>query len=87
VRGLRRCGAVSAGDVRLEGSDGAELVEMLGFVRDWLGSADSEALAASLRRFVGSDGYDLAELRADLARFVVLLGGDDGQLLFGGEND
>ena len=68
VRGLRRCGAVSAGDVRLEGSDGAELVEMLGFVRDWLGSADSEALAASLNRFVGSDGDDLAELRADLAR-------------------
>jgi hypothetical protein len=78
---------VSAGDVRLEGSDGAELTEMLGFVRDWLGGADSEALAASLGRFVGSDGYDLAELRADLARFVVLLGGDDGQPLFGSEND
>ena len=31
---------VAAGEVRLEGSDGAELVELLGFVRDWLGGPD-----------------------------------------------
>jgi len=74
---------MAAGEVRLEGSDGAELVELLGFVRDWLGGPDSEALATSLARFVGSEGYDLARLRADLARFVFLLGGDDGHLLFG----
>jgi len=41
-----------------------------------------------LPRFVASEGYELAQLRADLARFVFLLGGDDGQLLFGdGEGD
>jgi len=79
---------VAAGDVRLEGSDSAELVELLGFVRDWLGGPDAEALATSLARFVASEGYELAQLRADLARFVFLLGGDDGQLLFGdGEGD
>ena len=86
----RSCGAlgvdtadVAAGEVRLEGSDSAELVELLGFVRDWLGGPDAEALATSLARFVASEGYDLAQLRADLARFVFLLGGDDGRLLFG----
>ncbi len=78
---------VAAGEVRFEGSDGAELVELLGFVRDWLGGPDSEALRASLARCVGSEGYDVSELRADLARFVFLLGGDDGQLLFGDDED
>jgi hypothetical protein len=78
---------VAAGEVRLEGSDGAELVELLGFVRDWLGGPDSEALATSLARFVGGEGYDVAQLRADLVRFRFLLGGDDGHLLFGGGDD
>jgi hypothetical protein len=78
---------VAAGEVRLEGSDGAELVELLGFVRDWLGGPDSEALAISLARFVGSEGYDLVQLRADLVRFRFLLGGDDGDLLFGADGD
>jgi hypothetical protein len=78
---------VAAGEVRLEGIDGAELVELLGFVRDWLGGPDREALATSLGRFVGSEGYDLAQLRADLARFMFLLGGDDGHLLFGADNN
>ena len=78
---------VAAGEVRLEGSDGAELVELLGFVRGWLGGSDREALRASLARFVGREGYEVSELRADLARFVILLGGDDGQLLFGDDED
>lgn len=73
--------------MRLEGSDGAELVELLGFVRGWLGGSDGEVLRASLGRFVGSEGYDVSELHADLARFVFLLGGDDGQLLFGDAED
>jgi hypothetical protein len=71
--------------VRLEGSDGAELVELLGFVRDWLGGSDREALRASRAWFVGREGYDLSVVRADLARFVILFGGDDGQLLFDDE--
>jgi hypothetical protein len=78
---------VSAGDVCLEGSDGAELAEMLSFFRDWLGGADHAVLADSLARFVGTDSYELTGLRADLARFVFLLGADDGQALFDTENE
>ena len=78
---------MAADEVRLEGSYGAELVELLGSVRDWLGGPGSEALATSLARFVGSEGYDLAQLRADLARFRFLLGGEDGHLLFGEDDD
>jgi hypothetical protein len=48
--------------------------------RDNLG----DRLAGSLSRFVGHDGYDVNELRSDLSRFAFLLGGNDGELLFGG---
>ena len=48
---------------------------------------DHAQLAASFSRFIGTPGYDLAELRTDLARFTFLLGHDDGEQLFGtGEN-
>jgi len=36
----------------------------------------------SLRRFIGTEGYDLDELRTDLARFGFLPGTDDGTQLF-----
>jgi hypothetical protein len=62
--------------MELVAEDAIELAEMLDFFRDWLGGQDSNVLAASLRRFVGTDGYDLAELRAELARFTFLLGGN-----------
>ncbi|OLE26664.1 MAG: hypothetical protein AUG49_07565 [Catenulispora sp. 13_1_20CM_3_70_7] len=62
--------------------DVVELAEMLSFIRDWLGGSDAEILAASFRRFMDTDGYDLAELRSDLARFTFLLGGSDGEELF-----
>src|SRR5437899_7834915 len=87
VKGRRldpRCGggAVAVAEVRLEGSDAAELAEMLSFLRDWLRGPDRPALTKSLARFVGVPGYDVEVLCADLARFVFLLGGDDGELLF-----
>jgi hypothetical protein len=64
---------------RLARTDAMELGELLTFLHDWLDDdADSPSLAASLRRFVGADGYDLTELRPDLARFAFLLGADDG---------
>lgn len=63
--------------------DAAELGELLTFLNDWLGGNDHTQLAASLRRFVGTDGYDLTEIRTDLARFAFLLGTDDGTELFG----
>ncbi len=40
-------------------------------------------MAASLAEFVGHPAYGLDELRGDLERFVFLLGGSDGEPLFG----
>lgn len=62
------------GHARLDLEDAMELGELLGFLGYWLAGADCTRLAASLRRFVGVDGYDLDGLRLDLARFVFLLG-------------
>lgn len=39
--------------------------------------------AASLARFAGHPAYGLPQLRQDLERFVFLLGGSDGEPLFG----
>lgn len=57
-----------------------ELTELLEFVHDWIDHTPN-AMATSLAGFTGSAGYDLDELRGDLARFAFLLGGD-GQRLF-----
>ena len=70
--------------VCLDAVDAVELGETLGFIGDWLLS-DRERLAESLRRFVGVDGYDIEQLRADLSRFGFLLGVTDGEMLFGDE--
>ncbi len=78
---------MAASDVCLDGSDAAELAELLSFLGEWL-ARDGEVLAASLGRFVdvpGRDGYDVDELRTDLARFAFLLTGQDGERLFGEE--
>jgi histidine triad (HIT) family protein len=64
-------------------TDTIELGELLTFLADWFSGTDTEQLAASLRRFVGTEGYDLTQLRNDLARFTFLLGTDDGTQLFG----
>jgi hypothetical protein len=65
----------------MDTGDAAELAELLQFLADWL-AFDHDRLEALLERFVGTHGYDLAELRADLARFTFLLGGNDGEPLF-----
>jgi glyoxylase-like metal-dependent hydrolase (beta-lactamase superfamily II) len=72
--------------VSLDTAGAAELAELLHFLGDWL-AADRDRLDASLRRFVGTagydtTGYDVAELRRDLDRFTFLIGGDDGEALF-----
>jgi hypothetical protein len=67
----------------LDGEDATELGELLDFLGDWLGGTDTTMLAASFLRFVGTEGYDLTELRRDLARFAFLLGTTDGRQLFG----
>jgi len=55
---------------------------MLQFLSQWL-ARDPARLAASLAEFVGHAAYGLDELRGDLKRFVFLLGGSDGEPLFG----
>jgi hypothetical protein len=66
----------------LDTGDAIELAEMLALIGDWL-AADPDPLDASLTRFIGHHAYGATQLRADVARFVFLLGGDDGQALFG----
>lgn len=73
--------------LQLDPADAAEIAEALTLLRQWLGGADTEQLAASFTRFIGSQAYPLAELRTDLARFTFLLGYDDGEdLLDTGED-
>jgi hypothetical protein len=69
-------------DVKLDAADAAELAEMLQFLDSWL-ARDPASLAASLEQFVGHPAYGLPQLRQDLERFVFLLGGNDGEQLFG----
>ncbi len=69
-------------ELSLDAGDAAEFAELLRFLSDWLATAGDD-LAGSLTRFVGGDGYDLDQLRGDLHRFAFLLGGSDGEPLFG----
>jgi hypothetical protein len=52
------------------------------FITGWLAS-DPDRLAASLLAFVGHPAYGTQQLRQDLDRFAFLLGGNDGEPLFG----
>ncbi len=70
--------------VCLDAGDAVELGELLEFLCSWL-DCDGDRLAGSFSRFVGNGGYDVNGLRADLSRFAFLLGGNDGALLFGGD--
>ena len=69
-------------EMKLDVNDAAELAEMLQFLSHWL-ARDPGRLGPSLAEFVGHPAYGTAELRGDLERFVFLLGGSDGEALFG----
>jgi hypothetical protein len=69
-------------DVKLDASDAAELAETLQFLSQWL-ARDPGRLGPSLEDFVGHPAYGISQLRQDLERFVFLLGGSDGEPLFG----
>jgi hypothetical protein len=69
--------------IRLDLGDAAELAQMLTFLAGWLSGRQKQALARSLEAFAGHPAYDLDALRADLHRFVFLLGASDGEELFG----
>ena len=62
-------------------ADAAELAEMLQFLSDWL-ARDQNHLASSLEGFIGSCAYGTQQLHDDLARFIFLLGGSNGEPLF-----
>ena len=69
--------------ITLDAGDAAELAEMLTFIPDWLAGSQQQVLAGSLAGFVGHPAYNADALRADLHRFVFLLGDSDGSELFG----
>jgi hypothetical protein len=69
-------------DMKLDVTDAAELAEILQFLSQWL-ARDPGRLGASLEEFVGHPAYGITQLRDDLERFVFLLGGSDGESLFG----
>lgn len=68
--------------VSLAAADAIELAETLQLIAHWLAS-DPAALAPSLLTFIGHPAYGPDTLRADLNRFAFLLGGSDGEDLFG----
>jgi len=69
-------------EIKLDAVDAAELAEMLQFLSQWL-ARDPGRLGASFEEFVGHPAYGIPQLRQDLERFVFLLGGSDGEPLFG----
>lgn len=68
--------------MNLNPADAAELAEALAFIASWLDN-DPVRLADSFRGYVGDPAYGLRDLRTDLHRYAFLLGGDDGEELFG----
>jgi hypothetical protein len=69
--------------ITLDLSDAAELAETLTFLTRWLSGSQEQTLTDSLAAFVGHPAYNTGTLRADLLRFVFLLGASDGDELFG----
>jgi len=69
-------------EVKLDAADAAELAEILQFLSQWL-ARDPGRLGPSLEEFAGHPAYGITQLRDDLERFVFLLGGSDGESLFG----
>ena len=68
--------------VRLPAGDAWELAELLGFVADFLAKAEGPLLRADFAAH-SAGAYQLNELRADLARFAFLLGGDGDRFIDG----
>ena len=73
-------------EVKLDVTDAAELAEILQFLSQWL-ARDPIRLATSLEEFVGNPAYGIQDLDGDLERFVFLLGGGDGEPLFGPQRE
>lgn len=65
----------------LRDDDIVELRETLEFLADWI-DYTPDTLGECLAAFTGG-GYTLDELRADLARFVFLIGGPGDRFVLG----
>ncbi len=63
-------------------TDIAELAELLEFLGDWLASHGDRRVDRSLMLFSGY-GRDTKDLRAELARFSLLLGMEEERLVGG----
>ena len=68
--------------INLDTADAIELAELPAFPAAWL-AADPGTLSPSLLAYVGHPAYGPEQLRQDLNRFAFLLGGGDGEELFG----
>jgi hypothetical protein len=66
----------------IDAADAAELAELLQLIAGWL-ARDPGRLGASLLEFTGHPAYGTSELQGGLHRFAFLLGGTDGEELFG----
>ena len=69
--------------ITLDLTDATELAETLTINAGRLTGSQEQVLAQSLAAFVGHPAYGIEALRADLHRFVFLLGVSDGEELFG----
>lgn len=67
--------------VRLRAEHAVELGELLEFLGSWFDHAP-DVVAEALVSFCGA-GYSVEDLRADVARFAFLLGGDDERFVLG----
>lgn len=65
----------------LDNADATELAELLQLLIEMLSSQPGH-FDASLAHVIGHPAYGTNELRADLNRFIFLLGGNDGEPLF-----
>ncbi len=64
----------------IDTADAIELAGILQLIARWL-AADPATLAPSFLAYIGHPAYGLDTLRADLDRFIFLLGGNDGEFL------
>lgn len=67
--------------ISLDPADATELAGMLELISGWI-AVHHQTLDPALAAYIGSDAYNLDDLRNDIERFVFLLGGD-GDALFG----
>lgn len=68
--------------ITLDTADAVELTETLQLITGWL-TADPATLAMSFLAYIGHPAYGISQLQDDLDRFAFLLGGNDGEPLFG----